>query len=240
MRHAAGTVRCTSPTVAERVLWHVRNRLLALLAALLAAGPAVAAPSSVEVERNGDRFSVVADAVLDVDVRTVWETLTDYERLPQFIPGIRRTRVLSRSSNADGDRLLVEYSGRFHLLFVTLPSHVWLDVRHVPMTEVLAQSAPPPPRATGDPDSILPTLRAFSGRYTLTVLDRPPASPPRMRLAYAARFELAEPLPPVIGPMFGAAAVRHALREQFEAMVAEIERRAMRGPTTDAPRGGGG
>jgi hypothetical protein len=33
-------------------------------------------------------------------------------------------------------------------------------------------------------------------------------------------------LPPIIGPLFGTAAVRQTLREQFGAMVTEIERRS--------------
>lgn len=212
--------------------------LVWLLASLGLQGSATAASSSVTVERDGDRFTVVAEAVIDADPRTAWEVLTDYERLPQFIPGIRRTRVLSRRTLADGEQLLVEYAGRFNLLLLMLPTQVWLDVRHAPMKEVLARSVAPPPRAPDEAQTVS-TLRAFTGRYTLNPLDREPAGPQRVRLGYSARFELAEPLPPVIGPIFGAAAVRHALREQFEAMVAEIERRALRSPAADASPGGG-
>jgi hypothetical protein len=68
--------------------------------------------------------------------------------------------------------------------------------------------------------------RAFDGRYTLTVLGGAGAGAPRVRLDYSARFELAEPLPPIIGPLFGTAAVRQTLREQFGATVTEIERRS--------------
>jgi hypothetical protein len=212
--------------------------LVGLLASLGLHAAATAASSSVTVERDGDRFTVAAEAVIDADPRTAWDTLTDYERLPQFIPGIRRARVLSRGTVADGEQLLVEYAGRFNLLLLTLPTQVWLDVRHTPMKEVLARSVAPPLRAPDEAQAV-PSLRTFTGRYTLTALDREPPGLSRVRLGYSARFELAEPLPPVIGPIFGAAAVRHALREQFEAMVAEIERRALRSPAADAPRGGG-
>lgn len=212
--------------------------LVCLLTLLGLHAAATAASSTVTVERDGDRFTVAAEAVIDADPRTAWDTLTDYERLPQFIPGIRRTRVLSRDDTADGEQLLVEYAGRFNLLLLMLPTQVWLEVRHAPMKEVLARSVAPPPRAP-DEAQAAPTLRTFTGRYTLNALDREPAGPPRVRLGYSARFELAEPLPPVIGPIFGAAAVRHALREQFEAMVAEIERRVRRSPAAEAPRAGG-
>jgi hypothetical protein len=42
---------------------------------------------------------------------------------------------------------------------------------------------------------------------------------------YDAQFELARPLPAVIGSLFGVAAVRRTMREQFEAMLREIDRR---------------
>ena len=239
MRYAAPSRQRARRTQSVRSCgrWLRVPLLAAVLAVQLAAGTAQAATSSIEVERDGDRFTVAADAVLDADPRTAWETLTDYERLPQFVPGIRRTRVLSRGGSADGERLVVEYTGRFQLVGGSMPTHIWLEVRHLPMTEVQAQWIAPPPRAPGDPE---PTLRAFTGRYTLTPLASPSGVPPRLRLGYTARFELAAPLPPVIGPMFGATAVRHALREQFEAMVGEIERRAARRPPADPPRTEGG
>jgi hypothetical protein len=46
-----------------------------------------------------------------------------------------------------------------------------------------------------------------------------------VRLDYDARFELATPLPPLVGTLFGVAAVRQTMRAQFEAMLREIERR---------------
>lgn len=49
-----------------------------------------------------------------------------------------------------------------------------------------------------------------------------------MRLDYDAQFELAAPLPPVIGRLFAVSAVRQTMREQFEAMLREIERRQAR------------
>ena len=67
------------------------------------------------------------------------------------------------------------------------------------------------------------TLRSFTGRYGLTpirVLHRS-----GVRLDYDARFELAQPLPPLVGSLFGVGAVRRTMREQFEAMLREIERR---------------
>lgn len=213
------------------------QQALAALLSLFAAGHAAAASPSVEVERDGDRFSVMARATVNADARTAWETLTDYERLPQFIPGIQRSRVVARSGGAESERLTVEYAGRVTLPFFSLPTYVWLDVRHQPPTEVLAQSIPPPRQSPGDP---APTLREFTSRYTLTPLEPQPGERSRLELVYSARFALAEPLPPLIGPLFGTLAVRHVMREQFEAMVAEITRRAATRPAAAVSRPGGG
>lgn len=219
-----------------------RHWALALVAAATVAavllGPPVRAsvptPITVEVERDGDRFSILARADLAADARTAWDTLIDYPRLPQFVPGINRTRVLTRSGRAGGDeRLTVEYLGRFKLLFLTLPTQIWLDVQHQPFTEVIAQSA------ARVPDGAVPTLTAFRGRYALAVVGGSRAgAAPRVRLEYSAQFTLTEPLPPVIGPLFGASAVRSAVREQFAAMVAEIERRARQRPSIEAGKAG--
>ena len=197
--------------------------LLALAAAAAYANPPVPSAIHVEVERDGDRFRVTARADMAADARTAWDTLTDYERLPDFVPGVTRTRILAREARAGGERVAVEYAGTFKLLFFALPTHVWLDVQHVPFTDVLARSAPAPASRR---DAPAPTLRSFDGRYTLAVVGGGGRGAPRVRFDYSAQFELAEPLPPVIGALFGTMAVRQTLREQFGAMVAEIERRS--------------
>jgi len=198
---------------------------LLVLATLPVARDARAATAiSVELERDADHFAVTARAELEADARTAWDTLTDYARLPEFIPGLTRTRVLSRQaadSGGAGERLTVEYRGRFGMLFMSLPTRLWLDVQHVPYTEIRARSAPALP-AGAEP----PTLKSFRGRYGLTPVGIGDAAAPRLRLDYSAQFDLAEPLPPLIGALFGAAAMRRAVHEQFAAMAAEITRRA--------------
>ncbi|SBT06148.1 Cyclase/dehydrase (fragment) [Candidatus Accumulibacter aalborgensis] len=46
-----------------------------------------------------------------------------------------------------------------------------------------------------------------------------------VRLDYDARFELARPLPPMIALLSGIGAIRPTMREQFVAMLRQIERR---------------
>jgi len=162
---------------------------------------------------------VHARAEIQADPRTAWETITDYERLRDFLPDVERSRIVAR----DGNRFVVEHRGAFHLLFIEIPVRVRLAVRHEPYERVVARSQP------GTVDGAAQTLRDFSGTYVLTVVGRDRRA--GVRLDYQSKFELAEPLPPVLGQLFGTAMVARGMRQQFEAMVREIERRqAARSP----------
>ena len=163
-----------------------------------------------------------AEAEVDADQRTAWLTVTDYEHLPQFVPGVRSVRVLARSAAGGVERLLVEQAGEFRFLWFRQPVEVWLDVRHEVPTLVLARAVLP--SGIGAERS---TVREFEGRYTLDVIDAG-----RTRFRYDARFEPAQPLLPVLGDL----AVRRTIHEQFAAMLAEIERRAARRNVEHAAR----
>lgn len=63
------------------------------LVALLAAAVGAAEDARVSVQRAADGVQVQAEADIDAPVALVWETLTDYEQLPAFIPGISRSKV---------------------------------------------------------------------------------------------------------------------------------------------------
>ncbi len=217
-RHPLPALRSTAALLLHALL------LAALTGAPLPARSNPGATVDVDVERDGERFIVEARADLDVDARTAWDTLVDYERMPQFVPGLQRTRVLSRAQR----QLTVEYIGETRLLFMTVPTRLWLDVQHVPFTDVIAQSIPAP-AGQGEP-----TVKGLRARYTLAVVGSSAQTAPRVRLTYSAQFELAEKLPPVLGALFGTAAMRQSVRQQFGAMVAEIERRARARPSIEA------
>ncbi|TLD45033.1 MAG: hypothetical protein FAZ92_02717 [Accumulibacter sp.] len=188
---------------------------IASLAFGLAAGTESGAVAQVEVRRDGEAYSVHASGQLAAGQRIVWDTLTDYERLREFVPGVRRARVLERQ----GNRLLLEQAGVFTVFFFELPVQLRLDVLHLPYTTVMAQLAPADANASDGS-----TLRSFSGRYRIR---KGSGGLPLgvVQLEYDARFELATPLPPLVGALFGVAAVRQTMRAQFEAMLREIERR---------------
>ena len=168
---------------------------------------------SVSVEREGNTFYVRARASVAVDPRVAWDTLTDYEHMREFLPNIKRSKVIARQ----GTRLTVEHIGHFPLFFFDIPVRVRLAVSQQPYERIVARSE------SGQVDGAPQTLRSFSGTYDLTVITLERRA--GVRLEYESRFELAEPLPPIIGELFGTAMVTKTVRLQFEAMVREMVRR---------------
>jgi Polyketide cyclase / dehydrase and lipid transport len=171
------------------------------------------APPTVAVERHGDTFQVWARASVAVDPRIAWETITDYEHMREFLPNVERSRVVARNDS----RLIVEHVGHFPLFFFEIPVRVRLAVRQQPYERIVARSEP------GEVDGAPQTVRSFSGRYDLAVVTVERRA--GVRLEYESRFELAEPLPPIIGYLFGTAMVTQTVRGQFEALLREMQRR---------------
>lgn len=200
----------------------IQRRFAVWAFAIAASGTAAgASAATIEVERNGQRFHVRASAEIQADPRTAWETITDYERLREFVPDVERSRVVAR----EGGRLIVEHRGAFHLFFIEIPVRVRLAVQHEPFERVVARSQ------AGTVEGNPQTLREFAGTYVLTVIGRDRRA--GVRLDYESRFELVEPLPPVLGQLFGTAMVQRGMRQQFEAMVREIERRQAARPSIE-------
>lgn len=178
----------------------------------------------VTVEREGDTFYVRARASVAVDPRIAWDTITDYEHMRDFLPNIERSKVIARS----GTRMTVEHVGQFPLFFFDVPVRVRLVVVQQPFERIVARSEP------GEVDGAPQTLRSFMGRYDLAVISIERRA--GVRLEYESQFELAEPLPPIIGDLFGTAMVTKTVRLQFEAMVREMVRRQAGRPSIEKSR----
>ena len=56
----------------------------------------------VEVRRSGRRFDAEATLELAADPPTVWNTITDYEMLASFMPGMHACRVIERRTPTNG------------------------------------------------------------------------------------------------------------------------------------------
>src|SRR5689334_4834506 len=98
---------------------------------LLAAAPAAALPAEdlrVSATRADDGVQVRAEVLLDAPVSVVWQVLTDYERLPAFIPGITKSVVRERR----GNRVVLEQSGDARFFLFTFPVEVTYEVVETP------------------------------------------------------------------------------------------------------------
>jgi len=135
---------------------------------------------------------------MQVDARIAWEVLSDYDRLAQFIPDMKSSRVVSRS----GDRVLVEQKGEIGFFFYRQPVDVTLEVREEPQRRIVAR------RIDGN-------IRELETRYDLET------SAAGVRFDYIGRFIPNFSLPPLIGMPI----VRRIVERRFRAMVDEIVRR---------------
>jgi ribosome-associated toxin RatA of RatAB toxin-antitoxin module len=155
---------------------------------------------AVEAVRQGEAVEIHARAVIAAPIGLVWQVITDYERLPGFIPGLSKSAIRDRR----GNRLFLEQSGEARFLFFSFPIEVTLEVTESPPQSVSS-------RAVGG------NVRRMTGRYELS-----DEGPQRVLLRYSGLIEPDFRLPPLVG----VAALRSTVEEQFTAMVAEIERRA--------------
>jgi ribosome-associated toxin RatA of RatAB toxin-antitoxin module len=166
----------------------------------LASATAAASPAVVEVQRRDTAVHVAASVVLKADLRSTWDTLVGYERLPEFVPDMRSSRVLERGRS----EVLVEQVGRAGFGPFRQEFSLTLRVRELPMQSISAQSV------AGD-------FVRFESRYVLRSGEGGVT-----QLDYSAVMEPKDGIPPLVGVPI----LRRAIRRQFEALQVEIERRA--------------
>lgn len=189
-----------------------RVRALSLLAAFLTAASVLTAavapafatqaalPAELLVERRGDDVVVQAQADVAANVGVVWSTLADYDRLGDFIPSMSFSRTLSRS----GSEAIVEQQGRVGIGPLRRSFGLRLVVQETFQQSISAQLI------GGD-------FKYFGARY-----DIEPLGPARTRIRYRARLAPDLPVPAALS----APIMRPMIREQLEALLKEVERRA--------------
>lgn len=106
--------------------------------ALFFAMPAMAQPPHVEVEvkrvdlEGQQVFEVNASGAVQASPAAVWKILTDYEKMPEFVPDLEKTRVLSRT----GNRAIIEQAGRARFLFFSREIYLIVQVLEEPMSVI--------------------------------------------------------------------------------------------------------
>lgn len=155
---------------------------------------------TVEATRTGEYVEVRARATVEAPHAVIWGTLTDYERLPEFIPGLKKSRVLSRH----GARTIVEQSGAAYFLIFSFPIDVKLEALENPPYSLRVRA-------------LSGTLRYLDGGYQL---EGDPAGTTFI-LHWTGTIAPDVSLP----PLFGEVVMRMSIESQFTGMVREIERR---------------
>jgi carbon monoxide dehydrogenase subunit G len=165
---------------------------------------------TITAERNGSAVAIDARAEIRAPLTLIWETLTDYNELARFIPGMKSSRVIERKGTA----AIVRQTGEAGFLFFGFP------------LDVVVESLERPPHVI-EIRVLSGNLRQLDGRYQIEPVKSEPGS-------FVLRwFGLIEPdmtLPPLIGVPI----LRSNIGGQFRGMVHEIERRALLQREADA------
>jgi ribosome-associated toxin RatA of RatAB toxin-antitoxin module len=159
------------------------------------------APYTFALNREGEGFAIAAQGDVDAARATVWRTVTDYEALQRFIPGMRESRVIERRG---ANLVVVRQRGaaRFGPFREAFDVTFAVDEQEADCIDAVA--------IAGD-------FIEFRSHYELRRLDAQ-----RTRLSYRARLRPRREPP----PLFGAVVMESVARGQFEALLLEIERRA--------------
>jgi ribosome-associated toxin RatA of RatAB toxin-antitoxin module len=186
----------------EFCLHRLRPAFLFLLGAAVCAPAQSAADIRVDCTPQDGGVQVNARAVVRAPIELIWQTLTDYDHLSQFVPGIDSSRVVSRQ----GTRLVIEQKGGAHWWWFSYPIRVTVTSTERPYESI-------------DVRLLEGNLRRLDGRYHIEA--RPDGS---AEVSWQGLIEPDTPLPAFIrNPV-----LRRSISEQFAGMVKEIERRADR------------
>jgi hypothetical protein len=103
---------------------------LTLLSVLLASQPGSAANDQVTVGEKDGTYQVRATFSVSQPPAVVAAVLTDYVRIPHYIPEVRTSQLLERQD----DRAVVEQEAVARFLMFSKRVHLVLEVQEAPMT----------------------------------------------------------------------------------------------------------
>lgn len=170
-----------------------------LLVIALALPAAAFAEPEVSIEPRGGGFAVRAETLVDATPAVAWQVLTDYNRLADFVPDMRASRVIS----APGAPLLVEQQGCAGFLMFGFGIDVVLEIEETPPSTLAFRA-------------IRGNMRIMRGEWSV---DGSAAGV--TRLVYKAVLEPAFWVPPLIGP----AILRRDISSRIAGVVREMVRR---------------
>jgi len=174
-------------------------RLAILLASWAFLQPAWANKADVRVD-TGLTSGVNISATIDINAsaETVWQTLTDYNRLNEFVPNL----VVSRVISAPGRPTRVEQRGDSGVLSFAVPDHVVLAMEERPPTLIRFRA-------------VSGSVLAMNGEWRISGAGLP------IRLTYRAKVMPVVPPPPFVSEGI----IRDEIGRRIEAVSREAEKR---------------
>ncbi len=177
----------------------MRQLLGGLLSFFVLAGPATAlGPVLVDSDVGFTGVRIEATSSVAADATTLWETLTDYDRLATFIPDMQVSKLVSRP----GQPKLVEQRADAGLFAFVMPDHVILAMEERPLGVIRFRAV----------SGKVATMR---GEWVISGQSNP------VRLIYRARIVPLLPPPPLVTNHF----IESEVRNRFSAVIREAERR---------------
>jgi ribosome-associated toxin RatA of RatAB toxin-antitoxin module len=155
---------------------------------------------SVDTAARDGAVLITARAVVHAPTELIWQTLTDYDHLSEFVPGMDSSHVVSRL----GGQLVIEQKGNARAWFFSYPIRVTVSSTEHPYQEI-------------DVHLLHGNLRRLDGGYRIEA-QRDGST----LLTWQGLVEPDTPLPAFIRT----ALLRRSISDQFTGMVREIERRA--------------
>jgi ribosome-associated toxin RatA of RatAB toxin-antitoxin module len=157
-----------------------------------------AAPPAVNFQQQGTHLLVSGELTVPVSPATAWAVLTDYERVPEFVPGMRVSRVLEQSGNTR----VVEQQGEMQANNMRMLYMGTLRITEEPTSRLSVQF-------------LSGTFRNMQGQWTLQGKRAP------VTLAYQLDFDAGTPYPsPVMVGM-----LQQQVIHWVSSLAAEMERR---------------
>ncbi len=156
---------------------------------------------AIHAEKQGSAVAIEARVALTAPLPLIWQTLTDYDRMSSYIPGMRVSRIVERR----GPATIIKQQGEAGFLFF------------MQSVDVVVESLEKPPYVI-TVRVLSGNLKQLDGRYQI---EPDSERPGQFVLHWFGLIEPETSLPPLIGVPI----LRSNIRDQFRGLVREIERR---------------
>ncbi len=178
--------------------------LLTPLLAMATSAFAQSARPEVEVKRidtDGEQvFVVTASGTVKASPAAVWKVLTDYEAMPDYVPDMDKSKVISRA----GNRVLIEQAGVARFLFLSRAIELVVHASEEPISSIDIKLV------SGD-------MKLYSCRWEMTPVPETGGT----RIAYSGKM-----VPKFYVPgMLGSNIIRRDIERMMKAVLERLDAR---------------